>query len=155
MKLILALNFLFLFQGAFSQKANRHFRRNELNIYFQAINQYLHFSEQESVITDTLFLESGYEITDSILSECQHTKLVKLDKDQLTNLLKERKSLNLYRIMPLATKAGKFRVALIPFGCGYNQAKGKYEFLYGGEYIAVFKFDGKRFVFQKIEEHGI
>lgn len=155
MKITLALNFMLLWQVSFAQKADSTFRRNKLNIYFQAINQYLHFSEQENNKTDTLFLEVGYKITDSILSECHHTKLVKLDKKQLNSLLKERRSLNLYRIMPLKARDGKFCVTLIPFGCGYNKVKNKYQFLYGGEYIAVFKFDGERFVFQNIEEHGI
>ncbi len=150
-----ALISLFLFQGSFAQKADNAFPRNESNVYFQAIDQYLHFIEKDDKKTDTLFLQSGDKITDSILSNCRHTRLVKLDNEQLKNLLRERESLNLYRIMPLQSKDGKFSVALVPFGCGFNKSRKKYEFSNGGKYIAVFKFDGEQFVFQQFERHGI
>ena len=146
---------LFLFQGTFAQKADNDFPCNESNVYFQAIDQYLHFIEKEDKKTDTLFLQSGDKITDSILSKCRHTRLVKLNNEQLKNLLRERESLNLYRIMPLQRKDGKFSVALVPFGCGFNKTKKKYEFSNGGKYIAVFKLDGGQFVFQQFEGHGI
>ncbi|HWK04694.1 MAG TPA: hypothetical protein VNS58_13735 [Puia sp.] len=155
MKIMLALFLLFWLQGSFAQKADSTFLCNESNVYFQAIDQYLHFIEKDDKRTDTLFLQSGDKITDSILSKCRHTKLVKLDNKQLKNLLRERESLNLYRIMPLQAKNGKFSVALVPFGCGFNKTKKKYEFFNGGKYIAVFKFDGEQFVFQQFEEHGI
>lgn len=155
MKMILVSISLFMLQKASAQIADSTFRRNEQNVYFQAIDQYLDFVRKESAKTDTLYLESGDKITDSLLSECHNTKLVRLNDSQLKEVIKKRKSLNLYRIKPLEPKDGKYAVTLIPFGCGFNKAKKRYVFLHSGNYIVLFKFDGERFIFEKLEEHGI
>jgi len=155
MKITLAFFVLFLCQESFAQPTADAFQCNESNIYFRAIDQYLHLMEKEEKKTDTLFLESNDKITDSILSECRYTKLVKLNNTQLKDRLKKGNSLNLYRIMPLENRDGKLAVKLIPFGCGFNRTKGKYELLNGGNYILLFQFDGEQLVFQNMEGHGI
>ena len=155
MKIPLALMFLFLCRENFAQSASPSFQCNQSNIYFQAIDQYLQFMEKEEKKADTLFLESNEKITDSLLSECRYTKLIKLNNDQLKDRLKKGKSLNLYRIMPLEAKDGSFAVKLIPFGCGFNKTKRKYELLNGGNYVLLFQFDGEQLVFRNMEGHGI
>lgn len=155
MKIALPLFFILAVQVSFAQRTDNTLQHNASNVYFQAIDQYLQFIEKEDKKTDTLFLTSGADVTDSILSECRHTKLVKLDSKRLKNLLRKRASINLYRIQPLQVKDGKFAVVLIPFGCEFDKASKKFEFLNGGKYIAVFTFDGLQYKFEKLEEHGI
>jgi hypothetical protein len=129
--------------------------RNESNIYFQTINNYLRFSEKVKKNIDTLFLEQNYAITDSILSECHHTRLIALNENEIKDLLKKGRSLNFYRLSPVRHKGDIYFVTLTPFGCGFNKIKNKYEFLYGGHYVAFFKLEGKKFVFEKLQEQGI
>lgn len=155
MKITLALIFLFLCRGSFAQSTSLSFQCNQSNIYFQAIDQYLQYMEKEEKKADTLFLESNDKITDSLLSECRYTKLVKLNNDQLKERLNNGKSINLYRIMPLESRDGKIAVRLVPFGCGFNKAKRKYELLNGGNYVLLFQFDGEQLIFRTLEGHGI
>lgn len=155
MKISLALFILFFCRESIAQKTAPALQRNESNIYFQAIDQYLHRMEKEEKKTDTLFLESNNTITDSILSECRHTKLVKLSSTQLKDRLKKGRSVNLYRILPLEIRDGKLAVTVIPFGCGFNKAKRKYEWLNGGNFVVLFQFDGEQIVFRDMEQHGI
>jgi hypothetical protein len=50
---------------------------------------------------------------------------------------------------------GEMAVRLIPFGCGFNKTKKKYELLNGGNYLLLFQFDGEQLVFRNMEGHGI
>jgi len=155
MKISLLFALTLFLQPLFGQNTEDLLNRDESNIYFQTIHNYLQFSEKTQQSIDTLFLEENDTITDSILSECHHTKLITLNEDQIKDLLKKGRSLNFYRLSPVQHKDNSFFVTMIPFGCGYNKTKKIYEFLYGGHYVAFFKFDGKKFVFERIQEKGI
>jgi len=155
MKITLLVGSICIFQISFAQTITNLSDADKTTAYVQAVTQYINTYKKDIHKTDTLFLEENSTTTNSLPAIYRSTRLISLSKEQVKQLLNKRHSLNLYRMEQVKCEDGIFSVTLTPLGCGFNKARNKYEYLYGGGYTAIFTFDGKKLVFQKIEEHGI
>jgi len=140
---------------SFGQNIDNTFQKNDGNIYYQGLKEYLEFSEKLNKRIDTLYLEEDYKITDSILTVCGKTTIIKVNAQDLNNIIAKKKSIILYRLYPLKYNNGNFSIDIVPHSMEYNKKRKRYDALYGGGYIVFFKFDGVKFYFNKVEVGGI
>ena len=164
MKTIFTLLVLFFLQRSCpGQVADNTNRYNAQNIYFQAIKQYLEFLETDTFYSkyphiDTLYVEDycNCGITDSLINECGAAKIIIVKNPY--ELIKSRNGngITLYRIFPLEYEKGEFNVSFVPFRVSIDK-KDKKSLRYGnpGSYVVVFSYENERFIFVRIEDHGI
>jgi hypothetical protein len=142
--------------SSYGQTANNTSRKNESNIYYQALTQYLNYSKKTGSIYDTIYIEDDFKISsDSLLFESGKTKLIRLTFANVQQLLKTKDALTLYRIFPLEYENGKFSVSFIPFRVTKDLDKDNYNYSNGGGCQVFFKFKDNSFVFVKVDCRGI
>jgi hypothetical protein len=161
MKLIATFSFVLLLQTSYSQIADNTDRHNDKNIYWQGLKQYLDFRATDSFYSklkhiDTLYVYKDTKTTDSLLDKIGSTTIIKIE-DPYT-FIKNRKGegLTLYSIFPLDFEKNEFWVSFVPFSVTIDK-KRKQGLLFSnpGSYKIVFRYDSGRFVFVRIEDHGI
>jgi hypothetical protein len=155
MKLISIIAFLLCAKISLSQNSDNTCRKNEGNIYYHVLKEYLHFMTNENRKFDTLYLEDDYKITDSLPTVCGKTIIVKFNAQDLNRIIAKKRDIILYRLYPLKYDNREFSIDLVPRNMGYNKKRKRYESLYGGGYILYYKFDGVKFYFSRIEPGGI
>jgi hypothetical protein len=155
MKALLSPLLVLSFFSSFSQTANTTERKNESNIYYQALKQYLISETTANIIHDSLYIEDDFKITDSLLSKSGNTQLVRLTFENVQQLLKTRDALTLYRIFPLQYEKDYFIVSFVPFRVTKDPSKDNYNYSNGGGCDAIFKFQNKKFIFLKVKCYGI
>lgn len=140
----------------FGQTAGSTESYSEDNIYYQALTHYLQYVKaNENVTLDTIFVEDDFKFTDSLLLQSGNTKLIKLDTDNLRQVLKERKELILYRLFPLQYENGEFSVSFVPFSVARGKKKNSINYINPGSYSVIFKFDNNKFDFVRIDAYGL
>lgn len=121
--------------------------KDSTNIYFQAYKVYC---KQQKENNSPLLVEENNITTKSLPLECfgHKTEITNIDKLQL--LVKERKKVQLLRLVPLRIKDGSFFVNIVVFNV---ERKGKqFDFINAGGISVVFEYDSnsKLFIFKEI-----
>lgn len=156
-KLELLLAFILITLCSFGQddNINNIDNKGESNIYFQAIKESLSFIKTKGFPKDTLFLEEDYKLTTNILPSCAGTSIILLDPQKLWEKVSMTKAIDLYRIYPLSYSEGEFFISIVPYAVSLNKEDNTFRYIYAGGYKVLFKFDGKKFVFEKVIQHSI
>jgi len=162
MKLILTFFALFIFaHSCLAQIADNTDRYNSKNIYFQALKEYLDlratdtfYSKQKHI--DTLYVYKDAKTTDSLLEKIGTTKIVMIDAPYTFIKNRNGKGIILYSIFPLDFEKNEFWVSFVPFSVTIDKKRNQgLLFSNPGSYKVIFKYDGRQFVFVRIEDHGI
>jgi len=155
MKAIGIICFVLYANVSLGQAVNNTLEKDEGNIYYQAIKEYLSFVKNRNINKDTIYLEEDIKLTSSILTTCGKTKIVLMNAENLKETISKKNAICLYRIFPLDYFEGEFSVSLIPFAVNFDDRKKEFKFINAGDYRVCFKFDGKKFVFAKVIQHSI
>jgi hypothetical protein len=156
MKYLLLLILLSLSFCSFCQFADNTKKLNETNIYYLALTQYLQYAKtEEGRNIDTIYIETEYRLTDSLLLQSGTTKFIKLKYEDIPAFLKENKKLILYRLFPLKYENGEFSISFNPYSVTYDKKNKITNYAYSITYKVTFKFQDNKFIFQKVEGFGI
>jgi hypothetical protein len=140
----------------YCQTASNTVALNEKNLYYQALTQYLHFEKWDrGVSIDTLYIEEDPRITDSLLTHSGETTVIKLKPGEVAIHSKNKKNLLLYKVYPLRFENGEFSVSFVPFLLADEKKKRNANGAASVSYRVVYRFDNNKFVFQRVEDHGI
>jgi len=169
MKILFTLFFTFLlilfFDYSYSQTATSTVAHNEKNIYFQALTQYVYFEKWNRGVTiDTLFIEDDSRLTDSLVLLSGQTKFITLKSEDVSDYSKTQKGIVLYKVLPLQFENGEFSVSLVPVLtqsqkkiASFLPQKKKQNTVDANtvSYKVVYKYDGSKFIFQRLDHFGI
>jgi len=156
MKQLFTLILIIFFNKAYSKTANNTVAFNEKNIYYQALTEYLDFEKWNRGLTiDTLYIEEDFRITDSLLMNSGQTKFIKLNPEDVSNHVKTKKGLLLYKVFPLRYENGEFSVSFVPVLLSDEKRKRNMNVTGTVSYSVVYKFDNNKFIFQRVEDKGI
>jgi hypothetical protein len=134
---------LFISTAAYSQSVNTTVKREQTNIYNDAVKHYMLFISGNNNLTfDTLLVLEDANITDSLLENIQNSKVIILDSAEISYRLKSDKSFIAHKVLPLGFDRGKFFINIIPFRI-FNRA-GKIVLENSGGCIIRYLYDNKR-----------
>jgi len=143
-----------------SQPADNTFRRNEYNIYYQALSHYLDFRSTDSFFErdkriDTLFVYNDTKTGDSLMSTIKSTEIIMIVDPFDYIVDRKLKGISLYSLFPLRYDGREFSVTIVPFGVTANKKKRRLNFSRSDTYKVFFKFFEGRFYFDRVEQSGI
>lgn len=117
------------------------------NIYYDSFKKYC---EQIDKKVGILFVEEDFLITKILPREINGHKIEIIAIANLKKLLKDRKQLQLLRLIPLRVKDGDFYVNIVVFNVKFRHKQ--FDFVNQGGISVVYSYDtkNKAFVFKKI-----
>ena len=132
----------------FSQEVNTSTRKNENNIYYQALRKYIELRQNKyGDKSDTFFIKYISDVTDSLLATCNGVKLIQLNEAEMEDYLKMRKWIGVIGIHPLNYDKGEFFIMITSFTIGYKYKK--YNSLVGRNYSMFFSYDQGKFSYKR------
>ena len=147
---------LFFTTAAYGQTINTTTQGGQKNIYNDAIKHYISFvSRSDKSIFDTLLVLKDDNITDSLLSRIQTSKIIILDSTEISNRLKSDISFIAHKIFPVNFDNGHFYINIIPFRV-YKKTD-EVVFENSGTCIVSYIYDNskKRFTFYRATCNGL
>lgn len=119
------------------------------SIYLTSIRHIIQISKP----MDTMYISDDFDICKSLPNKCGSVVLIKVGL--VTDILKKRESVLLYKIFPIVnTDKNTGFVPIVPFSCAWKEKKVSYQ--NGGGFKIYFDINNEgRFVYNRIEEHGI
>lgn len=161
MKIITTFILTLILTTSFGQFADNTDRHDNKNIYLQALKEYLDFRLTDSFYSklkhiDTLYVYKDTKTTDSLLNKIGTTTIVMIDDPYTFIKNRNGKGITLYSIFPLDFEKGEFWVSFVPFSVTIDKKRKRgLMFSNPGSYKVVYKYDSGRFVFVRLEDHGI
>jgi hypothetical protein len=139
------------------QIADNTFKKDASNIYNQAFIQYFNYLKNRNFkFSDTIFVEEDIKLTDNLMKKIGRKTLVILKDSELKETVIKNNGIVLYRLFPLDYDDSGFYVSFVPYGVTFNTSlKNDISFVNSGSYFVRFNFDGKKFIFRKIQNNAI
>jgi hypothetical protein len=146
---------LLLTTATYGQTINTTTQGGQKNIYNDAIKHYMNYiSRSDKSIYDTLLVLKDDNITDSLLTRIQNSKITLLDSTEISNRLKRNNSFIAHKIFPINFDNGHFYVNIIPFRV-YKKSD-EVIFENSGTCVVSYLYDNnkKRFTFYRAACNG-
>lgn len=139
---------LFLGNNLKAQIATNTEAPDSTNIYYQSFKKYC---EQINKKTDLLLVEENNFITKSLPEELGGQKIKVVNVVELQKLLKDKKQVQLLRLIPLRMKDGDFFVNIIVFNVAVKRKH--FDFINEGGISVVYSYDTehKTFIFKDVK----
>ena len=156
-KRLLTLIILMNFLSSFGQIADNSCKRDESNIYNQAIIQYFKYlNTVDFQISGTIyFFEDEFGLTDSLMERINDTRILRLKQSEIEELVTKKNGITIYKLFPLEYQNMEFHVTLVPYGATFRKGEtGLFFSTYGG-YCINFKFDKGKFKFLRIDNNSM
>ena len=118
------------------------------NIYYASFKKYC---EQINKKPGIMFVEENFYITNILTTEISGNKIEIVTIADLKKLLKDRKQMQLLRLIPLRVKDGDFYVNIVVFNVKFRHKQ--FDFVNQGGISVVYSYDtkDKAFVFKNIK----
>ena len=151
--LIILMNFL----SSFGQIASNSCKRDETNIYNQAIIQYFKYLNTRNFpISDTIyFFADEFCLTDSLMEKINNTRILHLKQSEIEKFVIKKNGIIIYKLFPLEYKNMEFNVTLVPYIATFGKDEPGLFFSTHGGYCINFKFDKGKFKFLRIDNNSI
>ena len=144
----LIIIFQLLFCGLLqAQIANNTEVKDSTNIYYQAFKVFCNKSDKR---TTSYLVEKNDLTTDCLPSKINNKTISQIDVVQLTKLLKNEKSIELVRIIPLRKKEKDFFVSIVVFNVSITKKQINFSNLGGLSIVYVYNAEKDVFVFKEI-----
>lgn len=139
---------LFLGNNLKAQIATNTEMPDSTNIYYQSFKKYCEIIDKN---TDLLFVEENNFITKSLPKELDGQKIKVVNIVELQKLLKDKKQMQLLRLIPLRMKDGDFFVNIIVFNVAVKRKH--FDFINEGGISVVYSYDTehKTFIFKDVK----
>ena len=137
------------------QIADNTRRKNERNIYYQALTQYISSESKNGRILDSIYIEEDGIITDSLLLKSGSTIFVILSIEKMHELLRSVPDLVVYKLFPLSYAKKYFSIGFVPFHVTKGSNANDLTYGNGGSCHVFFKYKNYKFIFQTVECYGI
>ncbi len=125
------------------------------NIYNDAVRRYVEYLSKESNTNqDTLYVHSDQTpITDSLISNVRNTRLRVISGEEMNEILRSSREIQVLFISPLRFEEGKFHVSIMPFSAKRVNDENRLQTY--GALKAFYSFNSDKKLFKFLNEKWI